>query len=127
MINSATERLLGILGHLTAYTTVPLEAMDDTAAGIRAIASELAAEPVSADLMERARNPIREAYQRSESQNAAWTSLTAMAQSDTILLDRRRARIAILKTLTPTDLQAAARGYFASAAPAELRVVPATP
>lgn len=101
--------------------------MDDTAAAIRAIASELAAEPVAADLMERARNPIREAYQRSESQNVAWTSLTAMAQSDPILLDRRRARMAILNAMTPTDLQAAARRYFASAEPAELRVVPATP
>lgn len=45
--------------------------MDDTAAAIRAIAAELAAKPVAADLMERASNPIREAYQRSESQNAA--------------------------------------------------------
>lgn len=124
---SYSQRRFEGFGHLTAFTTVPPGAMDDTAAAIRAIASKLAAEPVSADLMERARNPIREAYQRSESQNAAWTSLTAMAQSDPILLDHRRERIAILNALTPTDLQAAARRYFASAEPAELRVVPATP
>lgn len=76
------------------------------------------------DLVERARNPIREGFERAETQNAAWTSMVAMAQSDPALLDRRRARMAILMALTPAELQAAARRYLAGTAPVEIRIVP---
>ena len=101
--------------------------MDSIAAAIRAIAAEMAAQPVAADLLERARNPIREGYQRSEAQNAGWTSIVAVAQSDPAVLDRRRGRAAVLNAVTPADIQAAAKRYLTGSAPVELRVVPAAP
>ena len=112
-------------GHLTAFATVAPEAMDDAARVIREIAAELAAEPVETDVLERARNPIRENYERSESQNAGWVALVAQAQSDPEILDRRRQQQAFLDAITAGDLQAAARAYLAGADPVEIRVVPA--
>lgn len=110
-------------GHITAFMTVPPETMDSTAAAVRAIAAELAAAPVSADLFDRARNPITAGLERSETQNGGWLSLVAEAQSDPVLLERRRKRRAVLEAITPADLQAEAKRYLA-AQPVEIRVVP---
>jgi zinc protease len=114
-------------GYLAAYATVPPTEMDDTAAAIRAIAVELAAQPPAAELFERARNPIRAGYERAETQNGGWLALVTEAQSNPQALDRRRQRLAILDAITPADLQAAAVRYLAGTAPVELRVVPEAP
>lgn len=112
-------------GHITAFMTVPPETMDSTARAVREIASELASAPVSADLFDRARNPIRAGLERSETQNAGWLGLVAEAQSDPALLDRRRQRRRVLEAITPADVQAAAKRYL-DAQPVEIRVVPET-
>lgn len=111
-------------GHFTAFATVPPEAMDAAAAGVRAIAAELAAAPISADLFDRARNPVRSSFDRSETQNSGWLGIVAAAQSEPALLDRRRQRRALLDAITPADLQAAAKRYLGGAQPAEIRAVP---
>jgi len=110
-------------GHITAFMTVPPETMDSTAKAVRDIALELAAAPVSADLFERARNPIRAGLERSETQNGGWLNIVAEAQSDPALLDRRRQRRTMFDAITPADVQAAAKRYLA-AQPVEIRVVP---
>ena len=114
-------------GYFAAYATVPPEAMDETAAAIKAIAAELAAQPPAADLLERARNPIRADYVQAETQNGGWLAIVAEAQSNPLLLDRRRQWLAVLDAITPADVQAAARRYLASGDPVELRVVPEAP
>lgn len=114
-------------GYFAAYATVPPEAMDETAAAIRAIAAELAAQLPAADLFDRARNPIRAGYERAETQNGGWLATVAVAQSDPSLLDRRRTRMATLDAITPADVQAAAQRYLAGGVPVELRVVPEAP
>jgi len=111
-------------GYLAAYATVPPEAMDETAAAIRAIAAELAAQPPAADLLERARNPIRADYERAGTQNSGWIGIVAEAQSNPAVLERRRNWLATLDAITPADVQAAARRYLAGDAPVEIRVVP---
>ncbi len=114
-------------GYMAAFATVPASAMDATAAAIREIAAELAAKPPAADLLERARNPVRADYDRDATQNSGWIDLVAAAQSDPSLLDRRRKRMAIIDSITPADLQAAAQRYLTGSAPIEVRVVPQTP
>ena len=84
----------------------------------------MASQEVAADLLDRARNPIRAGYERAESQNSGWLDLVAMAQSDDSLLDRRRKRLAILDAVTPADIQQAARTYLADDRAVEIRVVP---
>ena len=98
--------------------------MADTANVLREIAAEMAAQEVPADLLERARNPIRANYERAESQNSAWLDVVAMAQSDPTLLDRRRERLDILNAITPADIREAARTYLADDRAVEIRVVP---
>jgi len=110
-------------GHISAFVTVPAQAMDETAAAVREIAAEFVAAPVSSDLLERARNPLRASYERAETQNSGWVSLVAQAQSNTALLTRRRTRRAVLDAITAADLQAAAKRYLSSD-PVEIRVVP---
>lgn len=111
-------------GHITAFATVPPQAMDETAKVVREIAAELAAAPVSADLLERARNPIRAGLERSETQNSGWLGIVAEAQSDPALLDRRRQRLKLLDAITLADVQAAAKRYLAGSQPVEIRAVP---
>lgn len=121
---SYAQRTFAGFGHITAYATVPAETMHETATAIRAIAAELADAPVDSDLLDRARNPIREAFQRAESGNSGWIELVAMAQSDPEVLTRRRVRREILDALTPADLQAVAKRYMTGETPLEIRVVP---
>ena len=112
-------------GHITAFMTVPPQAMEGTAKAVRDIAAELVAAPVSADLLDRARNPIRAGLERSETQNSGWLAIVAEAQSNPALLERRRQRRGILDAITFADVRAAAKQYLA-AQPVEIRVVPET-
>ncbi|OBX19452.1 hypothetical protein A9995_06760 [Erythrobacter sp. QSSC1-22B] len=113
-------------GHLTAFATATPETMDDVTRVMREIATEMATNPVDADLLERARSPIQAGYQRAETQNSAWLDLVAMAQSKTDLLDRRRTRLDILNAISIADIRDLARKYLAGAEPVEIRVVPET-
>lgn len=95
-----------------------------TATVMRAIAAEMATDPIDSDLLERARNPIRADYERAETQNASWLDLVAMAQSKPDLLDRRRTRLDILNAVGPADIRDAARKYPVESEPVQIRVVP---
>jgi zinc protease len=121
--NNSELNLKGF-GYIAAYATVPPEAMDEAAAAIRAIAAELAAQPPAADLLERARNPIRADFERAATQNSGWIASVAEAQSNPGVLERRRNWLPMLDAITAADVQAAARRYLASGAPVEIRVVP---
>ncbi|MHA6317618.1 M16 family metallopeptidase [Altererythrobacter sp. CAU 1778] len=111
-------------GHITALVTTPAQDMDRTAEIIEEIAAGLTSEPVSADLLERARSPIREGFERAENINSAWTGLVAMAQSDPEELDRRRQRLDALNALTPQTLQRVAAHYLRAGQARQIRVVP---
>ncbi|RJY06945.1 insulinase family protein [Aurantiacibacter aquimixticola] len=111
-------------GHITALVTTPAEDMDRIAEIIEEIAGGLTSEPVSADLLERARSPIREGFERAENINSAWTGLVAMAQSDPEELDRRRQRLDALNALTPQTLQRVAAQYLRAGQARQIRVVP---
>lgn len=111
-------------GHLSAFATATPETMDDVAQVMREIAADMASNEIAADLLERARSPIRAGYERAETQNSSWLDLVAMAQSKSELLDRRRARLDILNAVSPADIRAVARKYLAGAEPVEIRVLP---
>ncbi|WP_260482566.1 M16 family metallopeptidase [Sphingomicrobium flavum] len=111
-------------GHITAIATVGPEAMDQVAEVIQTIAADMAQTPVSDDLLERARSPIREGYERAERQNGQWLGIVTKAQSHADILERRRTRKALLEAVTSADIQAAAQRYLAGSAPVQIRVVP---
>lgn len=121
---SYSQRAFEGFGHLTALTTVPPEAMDKTAKSIRSIALDFARGNIAADLLERARSPMREGYERANSQNSAWIDTVAMAQSNPQALERWRRRAAILRTVSTDGIEAVARKYLVSDRVMEIRVVP---
>jgi zinc protease len=64
---------------MTAFATVPPEAMDETAAAIRAVAGEPAVKAPSSDLLTRARALMRAHNHQAQTQNADWLGLIAKA------------------------------------------------
>lgn len=112
-------------GHITMAASSAPKDMALIAGAFRQIAGEMRDQPVGEDLLKRAREPMLAAYQRAERENDSWVNLVAVAQSEPARLDRRRQRIAVLQSLTPADLQAAARRFLDEAKAAEIRVVPA--
>ncbi|HEY6813999.1 MAG TPA: insulinase family protein [Croceibacterium sp.] len=109
----------GYLGTLASVDPARLEA----ATGImRSIAAELVGAEVSADLLQRARQPIQEGMRAEQTQNGSWSSIVARAHRNPDHLDRRRRRDAVLAAIMPADLQAQAR-RFLTEDPVEIRVV----
>lgn len=64
-----------------------------------------------------------EGFERQEGTNGGWSGVVVDAQYDPDRLDRRRNRAGILASITPDDVQAAARQYL-TGEPVELRIVP---
>lgn len=110
-------------GHLTVLATAEPQAMPTLAAAMRKMAEEFVKTAPSADAMQRARLPILEGYERQEGTNMGWTFIVSDTQSNPDILDRRRTRAELLRSITPKDIQKAAKGYFKEA-PIEIRVVP---
>ncbi len=112
-------------GYITLVTSAAPGDMDRIDAAFRQIAAEMRDKPISADLLERAREPILSTYARSDKQNAGWVGMINYAQSWPERLDRRRQRDAVLKSITSADIQAAAKRYLVDGKAAAIRVVPA--
>jgi zinc protease len=111
-------------GHLTALAPAEPGQMDLVAQTMKSLAADLAASPPSEDEVLRARNPVLEQLQRQDRTNAGWTAIVAEAQSYPDILDRRRQRMEMLQSITPEELQDAARTWF-TGDPLEIRVLPA--
>lgn len=110
-------------GHLTMLASAEPEDMPVLAKTMRELAQEFVKTPPTSDAMLRARLPILEGYERQEGTNAGWTFIASDAQSNPEILNRRRTRAELLRSITPKDIQKAAKGYFKEA-PIEIRVVP---
>jgi zinc protease len=110
-------------GHLTVLASAEPGNMPKLAEAMREMAQEFVDAPPTSDALLRARLPILEGYERQEGTNMGWTFIVSDTQSNPEILDRRRTRAELLRSITPKDIQKAARGYFKEA-PIEIRVVP---
>lgn len=110
-------------GHLTVLASAEPGNMSKLAEAMRELAQEFADAPPTNDAMLRARLPILEGYERQEGTNMGWTFIVSDTQSNPEILDRRRTRAELLRSVTPKDIQKAAKAYFKEA-PIEIRVVP---
>lgn len=122
VISNASSAFKGY-GFIGASIVAEPEKMDQVAAAVREIAKALRDAPVSDDVLLRARQPIAERYEKQLRENEGWLGIVGYAQGDATRLDRRRNRAAILKAITPADLQALARQYLTDEALLEVRVV----
>lgn len=112
-------------GHITLVATASPADMDGIDQAFRQIAAEMRDKPITADLLERAREPILSGYARTDKQNDGWVGMVSNAQSWPERLDRRRRREAVLRSITSADIQAAARHHLIENKSATIRVVPA--
>jgi hypothetical protein len=78
----------------------------------------------SADLLERARRPLLEDYDNALKDLGGWINLAARAQSDPERLERWFAAPAVIRAITPEELQLAARKWLARGAAVEVVVLP---
>ena len=93
-------------------------------AAVDAIIAELLAAPVSADLFDRARKPVLEAYADWKKQNGTWARLTAEAQSDPNKLERFRNGEEQFRSITPDEVWKAAKLLLNGKASYTFRALP---
>ena len=111
-------------GYLSAAIEAPPERLAGFFADVDRIASDLAANPVSADELERARRPRVEAIYRAQNTNEFWMSELQDAQTDPGRLPALRSAVADLERATPADLQRVAREYLVASKAYRLQVMP---
>ncbi|WP_432769611.1 MAG: insulinase family protein [Sphingopyxis sp.] len=99
-------------GHLLAASNVDYKDLATTRAAIFAIAGELRAAPVDADLLDRARRPLVESMTKARRENSYWLNYVAEATTHAERLDRSRNGIAEVTAATPAELQALAQRYL---------------
>jgi zinc protease len=99
-------------GYLSASAIVAPDKIDEVEAAIAEAAAELRTKPISADLLDRARNPELQSIDRSLRENGFWLGALAKAQSEPQRLDRIRKRKALVQAITPAELQKLAQEYL---------------
>ena len=101
-----------------AQVNVVREAVDALVEGLRA-------EPVSEDLLDRARKPVLEAYDNALKSLGGWMRLASIAQSEPDRLDRWFAVPDVLESITPSDLAQSAQRYLSEGDAVKVLVLPA--
>lgn len=90
---------------------------------IRTAVKQLRDEPVSDDLLTRARNPALEAINKSLRENGYWMGYVEEAQGKPDRLERIRERRDLHESITPADLQKLARTYLTDEMMQRVRIV----
>lgn len=110
-------------GYLAAAAVVAPDKAAEVQKAIDDATAQLRDKPVSADLLDRARNPDIEALDKSLRDNGYWISALSRAQSDPKRLDRIRQRKALLLSITAGDLQRLAQKYLQPASLQQVKIV----
>ncbi|WP_300975080.1 pitrilysin family protein [Sphingomonas sp. LHG3406-1] len=114
-------------GYLAAQMEAPPTALDGFFKTAQRIAAELAARPVDADELNRARRPLLESIERARDGNAYWLGALEEVADDPFRLESIRTQRPDLEAVTPAALQAAARQYLATGKALRIKVVKGAP
>jgi zinc protease len=121
--SNASDVLPGY-GYLSLVSTVDPKQMDIVFAAVDGIAASIAKAPPRADLMNRARNPKLERIIRARRENGRWLGLLDEAQSVPKDLDDYRNAEAMLKAITPQEIQALAKQYMVAKDALRVKILP---
>ncbi len=121
--STASDTLPGY-GYLSLVSTIDPKQADIVFAAVDGIAATLAKAPPTADIMNRARNPKLERIIRARRENGRWLGLLDEAQSSPKDLDDYRNAEAMLKAITPLEIQALAKQYMAAKDALRVKIVP---
>ncbi|PNU05769.1 M16 family metallopeptidase [Novosphingobium guangzhouense] len=111
-------------GIFSVNASVDVAEVPATRAAIRQVVNELRAAPVSADILQRARQPLVEGLSNALKNNAGWMALVEHAQTRPDRIDRFQKARERLLALTPADMQAMAKRYLAPEAGLEVLALP---
>jgi zinc protease len=115
-------------GYMSARIEAPPERLEPFLADAARIARELAEQPVGEDELLRARRPLIENLQRQRSSsNGWWADALEGIQDRPGVAESIRVSIAQYQSITPAELQAAARQYLVDAKAWKMIVIPKAP
>ena len=110
-------------GSLSASTVIAPDKADEVEAAIMKAVRQLRDEPISNDLLTRARNPALELIAKNLRENGYWMAYVDEAQTRADRLDRIRQRRAIYELITQAEVQAFARTYLTDEAVQRVRIL----
>jgi zinc protease len=99
-------------GYLSASVEMPPEKLPAFFSDVEKIAADLAARPVSADELQRAKAPRIERFEKARVTNGYWLGELSGAQADPRRLDQIRSAIPATERVTAADVQHAAQAYL---------------
>ncbi len=111
-------------GTFTVSSSVDVAQVDATREAIAALISDLRSAPVDQDVIDRARQPLLEAYDNALKSLGGWMGLADRAQSEADRLERWFAGPETLNAVTAEDLLATAKKYLAIGDGVEFLVLP---
>ena len=123
-VSAAESRTWHGYGTFNILASVATSQVDAARKAMLDTIAKLTTQPVDADTLLRARQPLLEAYDNALKTNAGWMNLAAQAQSEPDRLDRFLAGKAKAEAITAADLQAIAAKYLAPDKRLEVDVLP---
>ena len=113
-------------GYLAAQVEAPPASLERFFAAAQKIADDLAARPVEADELARARRPLLESIERARDGNGYWIGALEDLGTDPFTLESIRTQRSDLEAVTPAALQEAARRFLLGSTAFRVRVVKET-
>ena len=123
-VNSDRNRTWTGYGTLTVWTGVDVKDVAAARAAVDAAVSALRAKKVSADILERARQPLAEIFDNELKGNGGWLAVASRAQSRPDAVERQLHARSRALAVTAADVQAAARRYLAPESAVVVTVLP---
>jgi len=116
-------------GTFSVTASVEVHEVEATRAAIAETIAELRSAPISADILQRARQPLLENYDNALKSNRGWMNLVDRAQTEVDRIERFQRAKERLSALTAADIQAIAARYLTAGGAVEVTVLPdaATP
>ncbi|MFU7527864.1 M16 family metallopeptidase [Qipengyuania sp. ASV99] len=111
-------------GTFTLSASVDAGEVEATRTAIAALVADLRAAPLDLDVIERARQPLLEAYDNALKSLGGWMNLADRAQSKADRLERWFDGPDMLRAITPEELQAEALQYLAPEDAVEFLILP---
>ncbi len=122
--NSSPSKAWPGYGTFALAASVDVKEVEATRAAIRDMLVSLRNAPVDQDVLDRARQPLLEAYDNMLDTLGGWMTLADRAQSEATRLERFELAPDILKAITPQDILATAQRYLAPEDAVEVLVLP---
>ncbi|HET9627928.1 MAG TPA: insulinase family protein [Novosphingobium sp.] len=122
--DSETSRTWRGYGTFAVAASVNVADLAATRAAILETVADLRARPVSADIIQRAREPMLEALDNALKTNRSWLTLVDRAQTQAERIERQLRARERLSALTAADVEEMARQYLAPDRAVEVDVLP---